>query len=127
MTNIVFVHGAWHGGWCWQKVTDLMNPMDFHIFTPSLTGTGDRAHLNKYLDPLDINLNLHIQDIVQLMTYEDLRDVVLVGHAYAGIRTFPLISLFGAISAYLGELITPWILVVNIFYLSVLKKISYNN
>ena len=84
MTNIVFVHGAWHGGWCWQKVTDLMNPMDFHIYTPSLTGTGDRAHLNKYLDPLDINLNLHIQDIVQLMTYEDLRDVVLVGHAYAG-------------------------------------------
>ena len=84
MTNIVFVHGAWHGGWCWQKVTALMNPIDFHIYTPSLTGSGDRAHLRKYLDPLYIDLDLHIQDIVQLMTYENLWDVVLVGHAYAG-------------------------------------------
>ena len=84
MTNIVFVHGAWHGGWCWQKVTALLNPSDFEIYTPSLTGTGDKAHLNKYLDPWVIDLNLHIQDIVQLITYEDLWNVVLVGHAYAG-------------------------------------------
>ena len=84
MTNIVFVHGAWHGGWCWQKVTALMNPSDFRIYTPSLTGTGDKAHLNKVLDPLLIDLDLHIQDIVQLMTYENLWNVVLVGHAYAG-------------------------------------------
>ena len=84
MTNIVLVHGAWHGGWCWKKVAPLLRPAGADVYAPTLTGLGERAHLADHLKPADINLDLHVQDIVQLLEYEDLREVVLVGHAYAG-------------------------------------------
>ena len=84
MMTFVLVHGAWHGGWCWKKVVPLLRREGAEVHTPTLTGMGDRAHLSGYLDPTAINLDLHRKDVVQLLEYEDLENVVLVGHAYAG-------------------------------------------
>ena len=84
MATYLLVHGAWHGGWCWKKVAPLLRRAGAEVFTPTLTGMGERSHLNARLDPSEITLDLHIQDIVQTMRYEGLEDVVLVGHAYAG-------------------------------------------
>lgn len=76
----VLVHGAWHGGWCWKKIKNLLNNQGYEVHTPTLTGLGERSHL---LSP-DINLDTHIQDVVNMLEYEDLQNVVLVGHSYAG-------------------------------------------
>jgi pimeloyl-ACP methyl ester carboxylesterase len=81
MATYLLVHGAWHGGWCWKKVAPLLRAAGHEVFTPTLIGLGDRAHL---LAP-DINLTTHITDIVNVLAYEDLRDVILVGHSYAGL------------------------------------------
>jgi len=80
MATYVLVHGAWHGGWCWKKVAPLLRAAGHDIFTPTLTGLGERVHL---LTPA-VGLDTHIQDIVNLLVYEDLREVVLVGHSYGG-------------------------------------------
>ena len=74
----MLVHGAWHGGWCWRFVRPLLKGHD--VFTPSLTGLGERTHLARP----DINLDTHIADVVSLLEMEDLRDVILVGHSYGG-------------------------------------------
>ena len=76
----VLVHGAWHGGWCWQRVTPLLRAKGHDVFTPTLTGLGDRAHLARP----DVGLDTHIQDVVAMMEMEGLLDVTLVGHSYAG-------------------------------------------
>ncbi|NJO04219.1 MAG: alpha/beta fold hydrolase [Chloroflexaceae bacterium] len=78
--TFVLVHGGWHGGWCWKKLTPLVQATGHTVLTPTLTGMGERAHL---LNP-EIDLDLHIQDIVAVLEYEDLREVVLVGHSYGG-------------------------------------------
>jgi pimeloyl-ACP methyl ester carboxylesterase len=78
MSTFVLVHGAWHGGWCWRLVRPLLKGHE--VFTPSLTGLGDRSHLARP----DIDLDTHIADVVSLLEMEDLRDVVLVGHSYGG-------------------------------------------
>ncbi len=78
--TFLLVHGAWHGGWCWEKVAKRLRAIDHEVFTPTLTGLGERAHL---LAP-DIDLTTHIEDVLGVMEYEDLRDVVLVGHSYGG-------------------------------------------
>jgi len=80
MATIVLVHGAWHGGWCWKRVTPLLRAAGHEVYTPTLTGLGDRVHL---LGP-DITLSTHIDDVVNLLSYEDLTDVLLVGHSYGG-------------------------------------------
>lgn len=80
MTTYVLVHGAWHGGWCWKRVAPLLRAAGHEVYAPTLTGLGERAHL---LIP-DVGLDTHVRDIVNVLTYEDLRDVVLVGHSYAG-------------------------------------------
>jgi len=80
MTTFVLVHGAWHGGWCWQRVTSPLRAAGHIVYTPTLTGLGERAHL---LAPT-IDLETHIRDIVGVLAYEELTDVVLVGHSYAG-------------------------------------------
>jgi pimeloyl-ACP methyl ester carboxylesterase len=80
MATFVLVHGAWHGGWCWKKLTPLLRRAGHDVFTPTLTGLGERSHL---LAP-DIGLNTHIRDIVAVLEYEDLRGVVLVGHSSGG-------------------------------------------
>ena len=84
MTTFVLVHGAWHGGWCWKKVAPLLRQAGAEVHAPTLSGLGDRAHLSEHLDPAAIDLDLHRQDVVRLLEYEDLMDVILVGHAYAG-------------------------------------------
>ncbi len=84
MTTYVLVHGAWHGGWCWNKTSPLLRAAGSEVFVPTLTGLGERAHLNDRINPADITLDVHIRDVVQLIYYEGLHDVVLVGHAYAG-------------------------------------------
>jgi pimeloyl-ACP methyl ester carboxylesterase len=78
--TFVLVHGAWHGGWCWKKVTPLMRAAGHEVFAPTLTGLGERAHL---LTP-QVGLDTHIEDVAALLEYEDLAGVVLVGHSYAG-------------------------------------------
>jgi pimeloyl-ACP methyl ester carboxylesterase len=78
--TFVLVHGAWHGGWCWQRVTPLLRAAGCEVHTPSLTGLGDRAHLADR----KIDLEMHIADICAVFEMEDLADVVLVGHSYAG-------------------------------------------
>jgi pimeloyl-ACP methyl ester carboxylesterase len=80
MTTFVLVHGAWHGGWCWKYVAQPLRGAGHDVYTPTLTGLGERCHL---LTP-DVGLETHIQDIVNLFEFEDLRDVVLVGHSYGG-------------------------------------------
>lgn len=78
--NIVLVHGAWHGGWCWKKLVPLLAGAGHRVLTPTLTGLGERAHL---LSP-SLDLTTHIGDVVAVLEYEDLHDVTLVGHSYGG-------------------------------------------
>ena len=78
--TFLLVHGAWHGGWCWKKLTPLLQVAGHQVFTPTLTGLGERSHL---LSPA-VDLTTHIQDITAVLEYEDLQDVVLVGHSYGG-------------------------------------------
>jgi pimeloyl-ACP methyl ester carboxylesterase len=76
----VLVHGAWHGAWCWRRVVPLLQAAGHDVFAPTLTGLADRAHL---LDRA-INLDTHIEDVIGVLESEELSDVVLVGHSYAG-------------------------------------------
>lgn len=76
----VLVHGAWHGAWCWRPVEALLQELGAQVFTPTLTGLGDRTHLLTE----ETGLSTHIADVKATIESEDLRDVVLVGHSYAG-------------------------------------------
>ncbi|HEY7913517.1 MAG TPA: alpha/beta hydrolase [Blastocatellia bacterium] len=80
MATIVLVHGAWGGGWAWKHVAPLIRLHGHDVFTPTLTGLGERIHL---AGP-GINLDTHIEDIVHLLEYEDLYNAVLVGWSYGG-------------------------------------------
>ena len=80
MATYVLVHGGGHGGWCYQKVARLLRSAGHDVHTPTLTGLGERSHL---LRP-DIDLDFHILDVTTLLHFEDLRDVILVGHSYGG-------------------------------------------
>jgi pimeloyl-ACP methyl ester carboxylesterase len=76
----VLVHGAWHGGWCWAKVARLLRDAGHEVYTPTLTGLGERAHLARP----EIDLETHIQDVTAVLESEELRQVTLVGHSYGG-------------------------------------------
>jgi pimeloyl-ACP methyl ester carboxylesterase len=76
----VLVHGAWAGGWEWKKVGDLLTADGHKVYRPTMTGQGERVHL---ASP-DLDLNTHIADIVNVILFEDLHDVVLMGHSYGG-------------------------------------------
>ena len=78
--TFVLVHGAWHGGWCWRRVAELLRAQGHTVFTPTLTGLADRSHL---LAP-GVGLDIHVTDVVNLLTWEQLSDVVLCGHSYGG-------------------------------------------
>ena len=78
--TFVLVHGAWHGGWCWRRVADMLEKKGHKVYTPTLTGVGERSHLMSK----DINLDTHIADIVNLIKWEDLRDICLVVQSYGG-------------------------------------------
>ncbi|AMN40378.1 alpha/beta hydrolase family protein [Rhodoplanes sp. Z2-YC6860] len=79
--TFVLVHGAWHGGWCWRRVSDLLEKKGHKVFTPTMTGLGACSHLISK----DVNLTTHITDIKNFIKWEILSDIVLVGHSYAGI------------------------------------------
>ncbi|MBB4931228.1 pimeloyl-ACP methyl ester carboxylesterase [Lipingzhangella halophila] len=80
MSTFVLIHGAWHGGWAWQRVVSRLRAAGHEAHAPTLTGLSDRAHT---LHP-QVGLSTHIQDVVAHIEAHDLRDVVLVGHSYAG-------------------------------------------
>jgi pimeloyl-ACP methyl ester carboxylesterase len=81
MAIFVLVHGSFHGGWCWQRVAPLLRQSGHEVYTPTLTGLGERQHL---ANP-QVGLEVHIQDILQVIEYEDLHNVILVGHSYSGL------------------------------------------
>jgi pimeloyl-ACP methyl ester carboxylesterase len=80
MSTYVLVHGAWGGSYGWNKVRPRLQQAGHTVFTPSLTGQGERAHL---ATP-EVNLSTHIQDVANTIWYEDLSDIILVGHSYGG-------------------------------------------
>ena len=79
--TFMLVHGAWHGGWCWAQVADILRAQGHRVFTPTQTGLGAKRHLMSR----DITLDVFVQDIVNELEFEDLHDVVLVGHSFGGI------------------------------------------
>ncbi|WP_146341150.1 alpha/beta fold hydrolase [Nesterenkonia sp. NBAIMH1] len=80
MSTFVLISGAWHGGWCWQRVVPRLQKSGHEVHTPTLTGLSDRAHL---VAP-SVGLDTHIDDVVNYIQAYDLTEVVLVGHSYAG-------------------------------------------
>lgn len=79
--NVVLVHGAWHGGWCWRAVAGRLRAAGHAVYAPTLTGLGERAHLLRD----DTGLATHIDDVCALLRCEELEDVLLVGHSFAGL------------------------------------------
>ena len=80
MVTFVLVHGSWHGGWCWRKLTPELVKRGHAVHAPTLSGMGERFH---NATP-EMGLSVHIQDVTDLLEFEDLEDVVLVGHSYGG-------------------------------------------
>jgi pimeloyl-ACP methyl ester carboxylesterase len=74
------VHGAFHGGWCWNQVAEIVRSKGNRVYTPTFTGVGERAHL---LNP-SIDLNTLISDVAGVIEAEELKDIVLVGHSFGG-------------------------------------------
>ena len=80
-STFVLVHGAWHGGGCWNRLIPHLASAGHHALAVTLTGQGDRAHL---INP-SIDLATHVTDVVSLLEMDDLADVILVGHSYGGL------------------------------------------
>ncbi len=80
MATYLLVHGGWAGGWQWREVATRLRAAGHDVYTPTLTGLGERVHL---ANP-EIDLETHIQDILMVLAYEDLHDVILVGYSYSG-------------------------------------------
>jgi pimeloyl-ACP methyl ester carboxylesterase len=80
MSTFVLVHGAWHGGWCWDRLAPRLAQAGHRVTTPTLTGSGERTHLAGAA----VTLDTHIDDVLNHIRYEGLREVVLVAHSYAG-------------------------------------------
>lgn len=81
MATFVFVHGAWHGGWCWAALERVLQARGHETHALTLTGLGERSHLLH----AEIDADLHVQDVVNTLHWRDLKDVVLVGHSYGGL------------------------------------------
>jgi pimeloyl-ACP methyl ester carboxylesterase len=81
VVTFVLVHGSFHGGWCWKKVEPLLREAGHEVYTPTLTGLGERSHLAHPRSGLGLN----VADIVQVLDHEDLQEIVLVGHSYGGL------------------------------------------
>jgi pimeloyl-ACP methyl ester carboxylesterase len=104
VANILLVHGTGCGGWVWQKLSPLLRTRGHEVYSPTLTGLGDKKHLlNEH-----INLTTHITDVVNLAYYEDLEDVILIGNSYGGMvitgvaaKIFERIKLLIYLDAYL--------------------------
>jgi pimeloyl-ACP methyl ester carboxylesterase len=81
--TFVLVHGAWHGGWCWSRVASILRGRGHIVLTPTQTGVGERSHLLSR----SIDLDVSVADIVNVLQWEDLKDVVLIGHSFGGHAT----------------------------------------
>jgi pimeloyl-ACP methyl ester carboxylesterase len=81
MATFALAHGAWHGGWCWKRVAAMLGQAGHEVFTATPTGLGEGAH------PMSdaIDLHTHIQDVLVVLQWEELVDVVLCGHSYGGV------------------------------------------
>ena len=80
MATYVLVHGGGHGGWCYQHVARVLRAAGHDVSAPTLTGLGERSHLMRP----GIDLDTHITDVVNVLQYDDVREVILVGHSYGG-------------------------------------------
>lgn len=80
MTKFVLVPGAWLGGWAWKKVVNVLEENGHKVYTVTLTGMGERVHLASK----DVGIETAIQDVLNMIRYNDLHDIVLVGHSFAG-------------------------------------------
>lgn len=79
--TFVLVHGTWHGGWAWQGVAQILRGQGHRVYTPTCTGCGERVHLTHP----EVGLDTHIEDVANLVRFEELEDVILVGHSFAGL------------------------------------------
>ncbi|MFC7659348.1 alpha/beta fold hydrolase [Pseudonocardia benzenivorans] len=82
MSTFILVAGSFHGGWSWRRTARLLRARGHEVYAPSLTGMGERAHLTT---PDGIGLATHVDDVLAVVDAEELTDVVLVGHSYAGV------------------------------------------
>jgi len=98
MSTFVLVDGAWSGGCCWKRVTPYLRAAGHDVYAVTLTGLGERAHL---ASP-SVDLDTHIRDVTATIDYEDLHDVVLVGHSYAG---FVITGVLGDMPERLARLV----------------------
>lgn len=80
MSTFVLVPGAWLGAWSWSKIIPALMEKGHKVFPVTLTGMGDRAHLAR----LEYGIEIAVQDVINVIEYEDLHDVILVGHSFAG-------------------------------------------
>jgi pimeloyl-ACP methyl ester carboxylesterase len=80
MAVFVVAHGAWSAGWAWKKMRPLLRDAGHELFTPSYTGLGEREHLASR----DVNLTMHVEDLLRVLQFEDLTEVVLIGHSFGG-------------------------------------------
>jgi pimeloyl-ACP methyl ester carboxylesterase len=80
MATFVLVHGAWAGALIWRPIAQALRKAGHEVYTPTLTGIGERRHLLNR----EIDLGTHTQDVLHVIDYEDLADIVLVGHSYGG-------------------------------------------
>jgi pimeloyl-ACP methyl ester carboxylesterase len=79
-TTIVLVHGAWGGSWAWKPVARELRQRGFEVYAPNLSGVGARHHI----PPEIVDLDIHIEDVAALLRFEELDNVLLVGHSYGG-------------------------------------------
>jgi pimeloyl-ACP methyl ester carboxylesterase len=82
MATFVLVHGTAHGAWCWKRLSPLLRSAGHEVYAPTLTGLGASSHLLTKIDR--IPLSMHIEDVTKLLFFEDLSNVMLIGHSYAG-------------------------------------------
>src|SRR4051794_33239842 len=81
MATYVLLPGAWGGGWQWQRVAPWLRAAGHEVYTPTLTGLGERMHL---ATPA-IDLDTHVLDVLNVLTYEELHSVILLGYSYSGL------------------------------------------
>lgn len=80
MSTYVLVHGAWHGGWSWRFVEEILEQNNHLVYTPTMVGLAERDHLESSED----SINTLVEDIAQFIIAENLKDVILVGHSFGG-------------------------------------------
>lgn len=79
--TFLFVHGAWGGGWEYGKVDSILTAQGHKVFRPTLTGLGEKVHLATQ----EIDLDTHIEDITNMVKFENLQNIILIGHSYGGL------------------------------------------